>query len=139
MANIEKDIEKIIDDLIQRHLDRHTAVKMITGLARGGRILVIDENLFGLEAELSEMNYTVELVDTKAADDSIKKELKGRVLITNNGKHFNNPDDLEKYYYGLIWVMDKDKYVYEDMAEKVKEKLMESGFEKNLRQIVKVI
>ena len=108
--------------------------RLLYEMGRGGRILVVDENLRGLEQELSHLNYTTHSVDRREDDEEIKKRLRSRIFITNNGQDF--ADDVERYYYGLIWVQHQRDYAV--MAREVEAVLMRHNFGRNLTQVVKL-
>ena len=132
-----KFVQSILEDLIQHRIDFGLAVdKLLAEMGRGQRILVIDENLLSLEPELAAMGYTTEVVDLGAQDSEVKKQLRSRVLVTRNGEDFSNPEEMKKYYYGLVWITSRTEDE-KTLAEKVKEKLMTSNFAKNLVQVVK--
>jgi hypothetical protein len=108
--------------------------QLLAEMARGGRILVVDENMLGLERELARLNYTVYPVDVHQADAMIMKELKGRVLITQNGQDFK--DGCKRHYYGLIWVQGQPGF--KQLAKKVEAALRRHNFAGDLTQVVKV-
>lgn len=103
-------------------------------LARGGRTLVIDENVASLRPFLSEKNYTVQVA--YGEDEKIKSNLlDGVVFITNNEKHFIDREDRLYYNYGLIVVPSIDMQLLTDYIEKC---LMESNFRGDLLQVWKI-
>ena len=111
------------------------ADKLLIEMGRGGRILVVDENLLGLEKELSKLRYTTYPISTRSElDESIMSQLKGRVFITRNGKDFVN--GIVKHRFGLIWIVSRSSN--RDLAKKVKCALMKSNFYGKPVQVVKV-
>jgi len=133
----EQSIEKLLEQVADKSLPVHEAVDiLLQEMGRGGRNLMVDENLYGLEPFLSEMGYTVYRVQSGFPDDQIKKLLESRVFITKNGQHFSDPEDMQKFYYGLIWV--KSNLDEMRLAEAVKGMLMTKNFGKNLTQIATV-
>ena len=134
----QSEIEQIIDALLAGVIDRAQASdKLLYEMGRGSRILVADENLFGLDQELSAMNYTLSGFAPGMDDGDIKNTLRSRVFITRNGKDFCNPKDLQKYRYGLIWITSriKDNKL---LAKMIKDIMMTSNFSGNLMQVVKI-
>ena len=111
------------------------AVDLILNEAgRGDRILVVDENLLDLEKELSALRYTVYPVPFNTSDEEIKRELRGRIFITRNGKDFAK--DVEKFYYGLIWVHgNTDAKI---LAKEIEQVLMAANFARNPTQVVRI-
>ena len=130
-------VQKVLEDLIGHRVSLPEAVDKISAeMGRGGRILVIDENLLDLEAELAAKNYTVEAVEISSTDTQIMKQLRSRILITRNGRDFAEPKLMKEYYYGLVWV--RSRLSAPDLANTIEEKLMASGFARNLVQVVRV-
>jgi hypothetical protein len=88
-----------------RFLDR------VHAMSRG--LVVLDENISGLEMSLRERNITVIVVPSGWSDEDIKlKLLPHRIFVTKNSKHFI--EDATSYEYGIIAVeklglSDKDK------------------------------
>ncbi|HTG43197.1 MAG TPA: hypothetical protein VK633_01575, partial [Verrucomicrobiae bacterium] len=78
--------------------------------------------------------YIVQVVSLIETDIKTKRGLKGRVLITRNGKGFCK--DVEKYYYGLIWVV--SKHDDRTLAHKVETVLMTHDFHRHHAQVVKI-
>jgi hypothetical protein len=73
--------------------------KYITGMSRG--VVVLDENLAGLESYLRDENIRVIIPESGLEDDKIKYQLlPHRILITNNSKDFI--DDATSIEYGII-------------------------------------
>jgi hypothetical protein len=131
-------VQAVLEDLLGHRIDFGTAVgRLLAEMGRGQRILVIDENLLSLDPELAAMGYTTEVVDLGAADAEVKRQMKSRVLITRNGRHFSDPEDMKRFYYGLIWVTSRTKDE-KTLAGKVRDALMTSNFAKTLVQVVKV-
>lgn len=117
----QKSVDALVDFLLQE-------------MGRGGRILVVDENILDLEPELLELGYTVDTVDLGGPDEAIKKQLKNRVLVTRNGRHF--VDDVADFRYGVIWVVSKGDA--KTLARKVERAMMTSNFHRKPAQVVKV-
>lgn len=73
--------------------------KFKVGMARG--VVVVDENLFGLENFLVQQNIRCILPDVSMVDEDIKyKLLPHRIFITNNANDF--VDDAVAGEYGII-------------------------------------
>lgn len=73
--------------------------KCITGMSRG--VVVLDENLIGLEEELRKENIKVIIPRSRMTDDEIKHELLShRILVTNNSQDFVG--DATAIEYGII-------------------------------------
>jgi hypothetical protein len=133
-----KFVQSVLEDLIGHRIDFGTAVgRLLAEMGRGQRILIIDENLLSLDPELAAMGYTTKKIDLGADDAEVKRQLSSRILITRNGKHFSDPGEMKRYYYGLIWVTSKTKDE-RTLAEKISDVLMTSDFAKNLVQVAKV-
>jgi hypothetical protein len=130
------EIRHVLQQLLEGEITEDIAVaSLLYEMGRGGRILVVDEHLLGLEQELSAMNYTTLTVARNVHDDVIKQSLNSKIVITKNGQDFE--DDLVKYRYGLIWIVSKiDDHKL--LANMVKDALMKANFSKNLTQIVKI-
>jgi uncharacterized protein with PIN domain len=135
VKDIKYRINGIVEGVFRGQITVAKAVdKLLQEIGRGGRILMVDENLYGLARELRALNYTVDLVLAGTPDEEIKKLLPGRVLITINGKDF--VDDTKNYRYGLIWVRKStDAKV---LAKKVEAVLMSSNFRRSVAQTVPV-
>jgi hypothetical protein len=136
---VQEDIETRVNDIVLNVLAEYITPEMavrllLNEIGRGGRILVIDENIVGLEHELAFMNYTVYTVVLGESDEEIKKRLRGRVLITQNGKDF--ADDIFKHRYGLIWVRQVPDFKI--LAERVRDVLMKRNFCLNLTQVARI-
>ena len=103
-------------------------------LARGGRTLVVDENVEAVVPYLKQKNY---FVDTAyGTDEQIKQHLlDGKILITNNEKDFIDREDRVYYHYGLLSVPNIDSELLSDYVEKC---LMKAGFKSNLLQVWKI-
>ncbi len=128
-------IKKLIEDIASGKLSRKSALDtLLMELGRGGRILVVDENLRGLDAYLINLNYTVYNVRPGDTDEEIKAELSGRILVTKNGQDFDG--DNEQHYYGLIWVVNRAPFRL--LAKKIEAILMREQFKKNLTHTVKL-
>ena len=107
---------------------------LLMEMGRGGRIFVVDENLFGLDDYLVELGYTVYRIQSGLADSEIKQQVGGRVLITNNGEDFAS--DTERFGYGLIWVTRIRDFA--TLAKNIEAAIMAHGFRRNLTQVIKV-
>jgi hypothetical protein len=137
MSHAERFIKKTLRQVLNEKITIQEATdRLLTEMGRGGRVLVVDENCLGLDPELASMNYTVKTLEPGLKDAEIKKRLRSRVFITRNGEHFNSPADMEKHYYGLVWLVSKgdDKR----MGKKVEAALTASNFNRHLLQVVKV-
>lgn len=75
------------------------SARNILAMARG--VVVVDENISGIESELLKRNIKVISIP-KGTDDEIIKQvyLPRRILITTNSAHFI--DDASSYEYGII-------------------------------------
>lgn len=126
----------LVERIVNEKLSVAEATKLLLSeVGRGGRILVVDENLDSLIDELANRHYTVHGVRHGASDIEIKKELNNRVFITRNGKHFVK--DQAKYRYGLVWVVSASPDSV--LAQRVEKALSSGmGFKKNLIQTIKV-
>ena len=119
-------------DAIERGNEYDKYVK--EALARGGRLLIIDENVEGLKPHLMDRRYDV--IVAKGKDEYIKEELLwNHIFITNNGKHFISTEDRVYYHYGLIIVPHID---YQLLANYIEKCLMKAGFKNNLGQVWEV-
>jgi hypothetical protein len=139
MSDVRKEIKRIIHKTKKNLMTEEEAVsRLLYEMGRGGRTLVVDENVSDLYVALDKLNYTVKDVPLHLTDEAIKKSgiLKGRVFITENGQHFNDPKEMKKYYYGLVWV--KARGTARDRAKKIGAALKENNFSDNLLQVVKV-
>lgn len=73
--------------------------KFLTEMSRG--VLVVDENLIGLEDELRKRNIKVIVPKRNMSDEDIKHELlTHRIIVTNNTKDFI--DAAVEVEYGII-------------------------------------
>jgi len=87
-------------------LDKRLIVRKVVAMARG--IVVLDENVSGMEAELNNRNIRVIPIPKGTDDEIIKKYyLPGRIIITANSRHFI--DDASSYEYGIV-ALDKIKF-----------------------------
>lgn len=116
---------------VERAVDR-----LLYEVGHGGITLLVDETSYGLVAEFKSMNYTVYPVDPGIDDLAIKRQIRGRVLITRNGKHFSVLKDREHYDYGLVWVTSTGNDAA--VAKKIEKVLMRSNFARNPHQVFKV-
>ena len=129
-------IRQIVDDIVSGKLKPASATRrLLYEMGRGGRTLVVDENLYGLVARLTDLGFTAHGVQAQIADPRIKKELFNKVLITRNGRHFVK--DQEKYHYGLIWITSNAPDIV--LARKIDRLFVRgTGFKKNLLQTFKI-
>jgi hypothetical protein len=133
-------MEKFVSEIIYAVRDGKMSVdeatrKLLLEMGRGGRVLVVDEHLFGLDHELARLNYTVNRVKSGADDSEILQDLDNRVFITKNREHFKN--EINKFNFGLIIV--KSKYGdYIQLAKMISDELMKLGFRNNLLRSVNV-
>ena len=135
---MERDeIEALIRGVVDRtHTIDEAVGVLLNEMGRGGRIFVVDENLMGLERELSQLNYTTYTVSPHLDDQLIKEQVRGRVLVTGNGRHFVDDVGQDKGNYGLIWVTSqKDHQV---LAGEIAQAIQRVNFRRNLNQVVKV-
>jgi hypothetical protein len=87
-------------------MDRRLLAKKIVAMARG--IVVLDENVSGMESELRARNIKVISIPKGTDDEVIKRHyLPGRIIVTANSRHFI--DDASSYEYGII-ALDKIKF-----------------------------
>ena len=87
-------------------MDKTLMVRKVVAMARG--IVVLDENVSGMEPELNNRNIRVIPIPKGTDDEVIKKHyLPGRIIITSNSCHF--VDDASSYEYGII-ALDKIKF-----------------------------
>jgi len=130
--------ERILARVVRGTLSERRAVDLLLNeMSRGGRTLVVDEDLRGLERELAGLRYTTELLPAGLLDPQIKPLLRSRVFITGNGIDFIVPEHMDRYYYGVIWIDTKSRD-YPTLAGKVQDVLKTHNFGKNLVQVVKV-
>jgi hypothetical protein len=103
-------------------------------LARGGRTLVLDENVESLRSFLLKKNYDVDVAYGR--DEQIKRNLlNNKIFITNNEEHFIDRENRLYYNYGLVIVPQLNSQILADSIEKC---LTESNFKSNLLQIWKI-
>jgi hypothetical protein len=107
---------------------------LLTEMGRGGRTLVIDENLFGIERHLAALGYSTRLVTVREPDPQIIARLRAKVFITRNAKDFL--PFTASGYFGIVWV--EALLPNPDLAEKIKDALSIAGFGANLTQVIKV-
>lgn len=80
--------------------------RKVLAMARG--IVVLDENVSGMESELHKRNIKVIPIPKGTDDEIIKRHyLPGRIIITANSRHFIA--DASSYEYGII-ALDKIKF-----------------------------
>ena len=103
-------------------------------MVRLGRLVVVDDRLLKLEAELCQLNYATCVIDTKSASAVLKAELRSKILVTRNGAKFAK--DVARGYYGLIWIRSRLKP--KRLAEKIEAVLEQNDFRRNLPQVIKV-
>lgn len=104
-------------------------------LARGGRMLVIDENINSVEIYLSKKNYTT--IDVTGLDSEIKHKLKSKIFITNDTRQheFDKFEDMSKFVYGLIVTPNQNEMDAKIMADAIEEVLMQANFAGSLLQV----
>ena len=74
-------VQEIIERLLSHQLTAEDAVnRLLYEMGRGGRTLVLDQMCYGLDPELSSMNYTVEVVKPDSQDWEIKKTLRANEI-----------------------------------------------------------
>lgn len=135
--NLKQELKVLIEDVAEGRTTVRKAVAFILNeMGRGGRILVVDENLRDLDDELAKLNYTVQPVITEDPDQKIKKSLGGKVFITHNGDDFKDKAERHKWRYGLIWI--KVNPPAKDLAKRVEEALVKANFSNNLLQLVTI-
>ena len=128
-------IETTIQDVVAGRKTVSEATELLLEyMGRGGRVLVIDENLFGVEPHLARMGYSTRLVTVHAPDAQIIPRLKAKVLITRNGRDF--ADFVKSGYFGLVLVT--SGLPDPELAEKIKDELTKAEFGANLPQMIKV-
>lgn len=129
-------VKELLQEVVEGRRSLNAAAEyLLQEMGRGGRILVVDENLLGLEAELADLNYTAYPIRRRQADDeSIKHEIYGKVLVTRNGKDF--ADGVSSGYYGLVWVQSDADFAV--LAKRIEAELMQRNFKRNLAQVIKV-
>lgn len=115
---------------------REAAEKLLGEMGRGGRNLVVDESCYGVEPHLSAKGYTVYRVKTGTPDELIMPQLESRVFVTRNGRDFAEPKDMEKHYYGLVWLI--GAHDDKETADRIAEALMRANFGAKLVQVVRV-
>ena len=109
--------------------------RLLTEMGRGGRILIVDEHLDGLDDELAKLNYTVHMVRKGLKDHEILPTLNNCVFVTRNYDEFE--DHLDEYKFGLIAV--KGAFGdFKQLAQRVKAALMKAQFNNNLKQVVSI-
>jgi hypothetical protein len=132
MNNERKSIS--IKDLIKESLQqgKETDKFVHEALARGGRSLLLDENVKGLRSFLQKKNYTASVAI--GTDDQIKENLiRNHVFISDDDRGFLDFQTRQLYYYGLILVPNEmDSKNLANLVEKV---LMAAGFGNNLLQV----
>ncbi len=107
---------------------------LLNEMGRGGRTLVIDENLIGIERYLAALGYSTRLVTVGEPDPQIIARLRAKVLVTRNAKDF--VPHMESGYFGIVWVV--SLLPNPELAEKIKDALAVAGFGANLTQVIKV-
>lgn len=130
-------MEYLLGDFVEGRRTHDSVVGILLNeMGRGSRILVVDENLLDLDAELSDMNYTTDVIRAGTEDQQIKMQLHNRVFITQNGRDFCDPKEMLRYRYGLIWVTSNpDTKV---LAQRVEQALKQTNFKRHLVQVVKI-
>lgn len=54
-------------------------------------VLIVDEDLFGLQRPLEQRNFRIHVIAASVMDDQIWGMLMHRVLVTNNSSHLLEP------------------------------------------------
>ena len=132
-------MREMIEELLEAVASGKKTVKdaadfLLQEVGRGGRIFVIDENMRDLETELAALRYTIYPVPPGLDDDRIKKEIYGRVFVTNNGKDF--VDGVNTGHYGLIWVLrHRDA---KTVAKEIEAVVRQVNFDRELEQVVRI-
>lgn len=128
-------VEALIEDAVYgRKSVREVADQLLAEMGRGGRTLVFDENVFGVEPFLARMGYSTRLVEAGQLDSQIIPRLRAKVFITKNGRDFVHA--IESAYFGLVWVTSTSPD--QDLAKKINDAMMAAGFGANLTQVIKV-
>ena len=133
----ERFIRQVLRDVMSGRLtEDQAAERLLQEMGRGGVILKVDENCLALAPLLMARNYTTETVEPGLDDQGIKRQIRSRVFITRNGQHFNDPKDLERFDYGLVWV--RSRADDRTLARSIERTLMRSRFNSNQHQVVEV-
>ena len=131
----KRELEQLLKQVASGRLSVYKATdRLLYEMVRLGRLVVVDDRLRKLEAELCQLNYTTCVIGTKSASASVKSELRSKILVTRNGAKFAK--DVARGYYGLIWVRSRLKP--KRLAEKVEAVLERNDFCRNLSQVVRV-
>ena len=131
------EITALIQDVLSGEKSVTQVVEaLFEDMGRGARILVLDENLSDLDGELAELNYTTKTVEPGLSDLEIKRALRSRVFITRNGRHFSDPQDMQKFRYGLLWLVSEGDARF--LAGKISQAIMKNSFKRDLIKVVKV-
>ena len=131
----KRELEQLLKQVASGRLSVHKATdRLLYEMVRLGRLVVVDDRLLKLEAELCQLNYTTCLIDTKSASAAVKAEVRSKILVTRNGARFAK--DVARGYYGLIWVRSRLKPI--KLAEKIEAILEQNDFRRNLPQAIKV-
>ena len=137
MSDREQMVRELVNGLVEGSVSADEAIDLLLNeMGRGGRILMVDETSYGLGDALIDKNFTVVKVQSGKSDEEIKDSIWGRVLITRNGEHFSDSEEMEKYHYGVVWVTSSG--VDEEVAKLVVQGMQNAGFKKNIVQVVKV-
>ena len=131
----KRELRQLLGQVASGRLSVHKATdRLLYEMVRLGRLVVVDDRLLKLEAELCQLNYTTCLIDTKAASAAVKAEIRSKILVTRNGARFAR--GVVPGYYGLIWVRSRLKPI--KLAEKIEAILEQNDFRRNLPQAIKV-
>ena len=134
-SHMDEFLTKVLEQVHCRTMSVEEAKRQILQeMGRGGRILVMNEDLRELEQELSILNYTTTSVPRHLEDTQIKGALWAKIIITRSGRQF--VADLDKYYYGLIWI--QSDLPWQKMAKKIESTLVSATFKMNLAQAIKL-
>lgn len=99
----EKQIKKFLADVQRGRISVQEGCRILIGeMGRGEVSLYVDQNIDELYAPLAEMGYTVTGPAPGMPDEQILPELRNKVFITNNTRHFSDDSLRNKYRYALI-------------------------------------
>jgi hypothetical protein len=128
-------VDKIFKKLIKESLcqGKETDKLVHEALARGGRTLVLDENIMELRDLLRNKNYTVNVahgVDAEILEDQVRNH----IFLTNNASDFDDEDLQKLCYYGLVLTPNPNDFDSKLMADAIEKVLMQANFAGNLIQ-----
>ena len=134
---MENLIKKTIESIICGEISINEATDILLNeMGRGSTTIVVDEHYYNLGQLLREKNYSVHFVEPYENDTNIKKEIKSKIFITHNVRHFKDIKDMTRYHYGLISITSTEPD--EMLVKKVMKVLMSGVFKKNLIQVVSI-